>query len=246
MPFYFAEIKDISERTITLSGAEHRHLSKVMRVRKGATVTVTDGAGMTYDCFVAKVGRQETELTIINVSRERGEPSRDVTMAVGMSTSGKFDIILQMCAEIGVNAFIPLLTEKSKVKLEDEARARRKLTRWRDVLRSAIKQCERSRIPEISPPVEFSAFVDEWRRSRKSGIIAHPAVSNTDSAPARETLTNSTDPLLILVGPESGFSEAEFSLALESGFLPLNLGRRTLRAETAAPALATLALLPAT
>lgn len=243
MSFYFAEIKNINDETIILDGAEHRHLSKVMRAKKGEMITVTDGAGMAYDCFIARIGRAETELGIVNRSRERGEPSRTVTLAVGISTSSKFDVILHMCCEIGVSAFAPLLTEKGKVKLEDEERQRRKLTRWREALKASIKQCERSRLPEIAPPQQLADFLTRQRESRNLRVIAHPAVTEAQSTEARTALRESASPLTLLVGPEAGFSDAEFQLAVRCGFLPLTVGERTLRAETAAPALAALALL---
>lgn len=244
MPFYFAEINDISAETILLSGAEHKHLSKVMRAKKGDTVTVTDGAGMTYDCFIARIGKNDSDLNIINRNRDTGEPHRSVTLAVALSISGKFDTILQMCCEIGVSAFVPLLTEKSKMKLESPERVKRKMTRWRDVLKAAVKQCERSRIPEISPLQEFSSFLDKRKDFAGAQLIAHPGATVKESELAALALTDQNQALLALVGAESGFSENEFTLARQRGFLPLNLGPRTLRAETAAPTLAALALLP--
>jgi 16S rRNA (uracil1498-N3)-methyltransferase len=244
MPFYFAEINDISEESILLTGAEHKHLSKVMRAKKGDTVTVTDGAGMTYSCFIAKLGRNEAELNVIHRNRNTGEPSRSVTLAIALSTSGKFDTVLQMCCEIGVTAIVPLLTEKSKVKLETPERVKRKLTRWRDVLKAAVKQSERSRIPDISAPQEFASYLDKAKEFAGARVIAHPDAQVAESRQAELALTDHNQPLLALLGSESGFSENEFTLACQRGFLPLNLGPRILRAETAAPTLAALALLP--
>lgn len=244
MPFYFAEINNITAETVLLTGAECKHLSKVMRAKKGDTVTVTDGAGLSYECSIARLGRSEAELSIIKQTRNRGEPSRNVTLAVALSIGGKFDTILQMCCEIGVSAFLPLITEKSKMKLDTQDRIKRKMARWRDLLKAAVKQSERSRIPEIAPPQEFADFIDKAKDFAGFKLIAHPSANVEDSERAELALTTHDQPLLALVGSESGFSPSEYSLACQYGFLPLNLGPRILRAETAAPTLATLALLP--
>ncbi len=243
MSFYFAEIKNIAEESISLDGAEHRHLTKIMRAKKGARISVTDGAGMVYDCIIAKRGRDYCQLEIISSRRNVGEPERAVTLALGLSATSKFDAILSMCVEIGVSGFAPLLTEKSTIKLDDKARAERKLRRWREVLKSALKQSMRSRLPEISAPQKFSTYARQHQDSPVERIIAHPNASAPESAQAAALLTQNSEPLIILLGPESGFSPDEFDLAVSSGFHPLSLGERILRAESAAPALAALALL---
>ena len=145
--------------------------------------------------------------------------------------------------EIGVSGFAPLLTEKSKIKLDDKSRTERKVRRWREVLKSAVKQSLRSRLPEISTPQNFADYVRQLKDSPIERIIAHPDATTPASAKAANFLSHSSEPLIILVGPESGFSDAEFDLAVAMGFHPLSLGERILRAESAAPALASLSLL---
>ncbi|MCH7879052.1 MAG: 16S rRNA (uracil(1498)-N(3))-methyltransferase [candidate division Zixibacteria bacterium] len=243
MSFYFAEIKNIAEESIRLEGAEQRYLAKVMRAKKGERVSVTDGAGMVYDCIISKKGRDYSELQIITRRRNVGEPERTVTLALGLSASSKFESILSVCAEIGVSGFAPLLSEESKIKIDDKARVERKLRRWREVLKLALKQSMRSRLPEISTPQDFDGYVRQLQDSPIERIIAHPGVTNSASVDAAGALSKRLEPLIILVGPESGFSTDEFELAVSAGFLPLSLGERILGAESAASALASLALL---
>lgn len=246
MPFYFAEITDITETTVFLRGSERRHLVDVMRVKKGALVTVTDGAGMTYECRVDRAGKKEAELSIIKVSRNRGEPRRRVTLAIGLSQSGKFDLILRMCTEIGVSGFAPLLSDRSKIKLESDERIKRKISRWREALKAALKQSERSRLPEIAAPQSLESYVrglPQLVGSADRRIIAQPGAALTESRRGFDYLNEDDSPLIILVGPEAGFSPEELKIATSASFAPMGLGERTLRAETAAPALASLALL---
>ncbi|MFQ5608055.1 MAG: RsmE family RNA methyltransferase [Candidatus Zixiibacteriota bacterium] len=240
MPFYFAEIMNIVDDRIAIVGSEHRHLTKVMRLKKGARVTVTDGAGMVYDCFLTKRGRERSELQVITSRRNVGEPQRAVTVAVGLSAVSKFDLLLQMCVEIGVSGFAPLLSHKSRIKLGDNSRIERKLRRWREIIKA-----ERSRLPEISAPQAFESYVRRLEGNPLERIIAHPSAGEMQSARAQAILGATKQPLVLLVGPEAGFTPEEFEQALRCGFEPLSLGDRILRAETAAPALASLALLGA-
>ncbi len=251
MPFNFVEIKDINGDSLTLSGAEHKHVTKVMRHKKGDRLSLTDGAGLVYDCIITRAGNKDSSFEIITTRRNVGEPQRKVTMAIGMSTASKFDQILQMCVEVGVSAFAPVLTAKSKVRLEEADKIQRKLNRWREVIKSALKQSERSRLPEIAPPQSLENFLTNSRltnsqrdsRTEIGKLIAEPSAGNAETTQGLQIMSDPSQPLIILVGPESGFTPEEITLASENGFTPFKVGQSVLRAETAAVSLASLALL---
>ncbi len=246
MPFHFVEIMDIHGDSLTLSGAEHKHVTKVMRYKKGDRLSLTDGAGLVFDCVISRAGVKETTLEIINTRRNVGEPDRQVTMAIGISTSSKFDQILQMCVEVGVSAFVPVMTGKSKVQFEEPQKIQRKLKRWREVIKAAVKQCERSRLPEIAPPQALEAFLMGANQSPNSNtirLIAEPRAGKIESREGLQGLTESNENLIVLVGPESGFAPEEVTLAVDNGFTAFRFGQSILRAETAALSLASLALL---
>ncbi len=246
MSFYFAEIKDIRQDSITLSGAEHKHLTKVMRLKKGARISVTDGAGMVYDCLITRAGAKDTTLEVITSRRNVGEPSRQVTMAIGVSSGSKFDQSLQMCVEAGVSAFVPVLTAKAKVQFAEPEKIQRKLKRWREVVKSALKQSERSVMPEIAPPQALEMFLlnaQSGHSSESGRVIADLHAGRAEAERGLALLNDAQRPLIILVGPESGFTPKEVALATDNGFTPFQFGPSVLRAETAAIALAAVALL---
>lgn len=240
-PFYFAELNKILDDELTLSSSESKHLIKVLRAKRGDSVIVTDGAGMTYQCSLSATRGGESSLKIISRSRNVGEPTRRVTLGLGLSPATKFDLALQMGVEIGICGFAPLICEKSKVKIDSAERMKTKMRRWRKVMKASIKQCERSRLPEITQPVKFKDYLRAISSERLK-IIAIPNTVGQDSSLGFEAIVNASQSIVLLVGPDSGFSSAEVELASASGFTKLILPGRTLRTKTAAVVLSALAV----
>lgn len=240
-PFYFAELNKISDEEIILSSSESKHLTRVMRAKRGEIVIITDGLGITYQCSLAATKGGESHLKIISRSRNVGEPARRVTLGLGLSPSTKFDLALQMGVEVGVCGFAPLICEKSKMKMESAERMKTKMRRWREIIKASITQCERSRLPEISRPIKFKEYLKAIS-SDCAKIIAVPSAVPLDSPPGFEAIANASQPIVLLVGPESGFSPTEVELAVASGFARLKLPGRTLRTQTAAVVLSALAV----
>jgi 16S rRNA (uracil1498-N3)-methyltransferase len=162
-----------------------------------------------------------------------------LTLAAGLSTGSKFDAVIQRGTELGVSRFIPLLTEKSKVAVDEPKRAKAKVTRWRRVAMAAMKQCRRSYIPEIAVPTGLQSFLEQ-HESSDLGLIFHPGKAGK---PLSEVgLNDSSKRVTLLVGPESGFSEDELDMARDAGIAPISLGPRILRTETAGPIVVALVM----
>ena len=146
-----------------------------------------------------------------------------------------------MGVEIGVCGFAPLICEKSKVKIESAERMKTRMRRWREVMKASIKQCERSRLPEITQPIKFKDYLNAIS-SDCAKIIAVPNTVSMDPSSSFEVIANASQPIVLLVGPESGFSPAEVEIAVASGFTRLMLPGRTLRSQTTAVVLSALAV----
>jgi len=218
---------------IQLPDSESHHAVDVMRLSQADLVMVVDGMGTAHRGEIAKIiGNRRVEVKIHSEIRNFGEPTVVLTLAASLSVGLKFDHVVEKGTELGVKRFVPIITERSKVKLEDPKRAVSRTRRLERVALAAIKQCRRSYRPEISLPVSFHEFVKQTdpeslnlvfhlgNRAGSLGLVPHSA---------------QTKRLTVLVGPESGFTEEEVGLATRTGFILVSLGPRILRTETAGP-----------
>jgi 16S rRNA (uracil1498-N3)-methyltransferase len=231
-PVFYAPPENRDGDRVVLPADEAKHCLRVMRLEPGAVVMVVDGLGMACRGEIEPVSGREVTVKILSDLRGFGEPSIRLTLAAGLSVGAKFDSVVQRGTELGVSRFVPILTEKSKVTVEEPGRAKTKLSRWRNVAAAAMKQCRRSYIPEIAAPTPFKLFLKQFERA-DTGIIFHPG----ERIPALEQIALPADlkRITVVVGPESGFSDAEVALAEQVGFQRVGLGRRILRTETAGP-----------
>ncbi len=238
-PVFYAPPNKCSETVIELPAPEAHHALNVMRMKKGETVVVVDGLGMAYRGELTKVSpkNKTAEVNVISTFRNYGEPIVNLTLAAGLSTGFKFDRVVEKGTELGVKRFVPLLCEKSKVKVEDPRRAASKVTRLEKVAMSAIKQCRRSYRPDISTPTPFMKFLNETD-PEACNLLFHPA---RDANPLDHIkFTPAIRRVSVLIGPESGFSREEIEAAVAAGFRPVGLGQRILRTETAGPVVCAL------
>ena len=200
---------------------------QVLRLQPGAVITLFNGEGGEFEARVTRMGRSEVEVEVgAHLAIEREAP-RTVHLLAGITANERMDWLVEKATELGVASLTPLLAERSVLKLKGE-RADKKLAHWQGVAVAAAEQCGRNRVPVVHPAVTLA----EW--------LARPAVTAQrcvlSLAPGTRSLADAaggTEPLVVLSGPEGGLSPAEEALALSSGFVPVTLGSRVLRAETA-------------
>ena len=239
-PVFYADPATITPESVVLSKTESHHASRVLRLTRGDLVIVVDGLGGAYRGEVLKVGRTVgMEIRFHSHVRNFGEPNVVVTLAAGLSVGYKFETVVEKGTELGVKRFVPLITEKSKVRLEDPRKAMTKVRRYEKVAMSAMKQCRRAYRPEISAPVTFEGYLKEIDGD-STNLLFHP----TDSSEAYGDLKLTPDVkrISIIVGSESGFSSAEVNMAAQQGAKIVSLGRRILRTETAGPVICALVM----
>jgi 16S rRNA (uracil1498-N3)-methyltransferase len=216
------------------------HVARVLRLRAGASVVLFDGTGGEYAAELATTGRDGVRATLGAWRAIECESPLRVTLLQALARGEKMDLVVQKATELGVARIVPVAAERSVVQL-DGGRAERRVEHWRAVAISACEQCGRNRLPELeaaSPLAEALRRLDADNAAAARLWLEPGAERSLVAAAAGQR------ELVLLVGPEGGFSPAEGDLAQRAGFRAASLGPRVLRTETAA--LAALAALGAT
>lgn len=231
MPVFFIDSRQIVSKRIRFTGPGGRHF-RALRYRVGDFVTCVDEKGVRYRTRVSEITPGRVTGDIVEVEETPPPMSLIIHLGFGIVKGERLDFLLQKCTEVGVAAFYPLLTERTVVRLQAD-RLFHQQERWRKIILEAAQQAGRREIPRIDPPRRFDLFLETppphdlalifWegekgRRLRE--VIGHGQGEEKE--------------ILLLIGPEGGFSQDEVMQAEKRGFLPLSLGERVLRAETAA------------
>jgi 16S rRNA (uracil1498-N3)-methyltransferase len=230
LPRFLAAI-DPASGTARLSGEEARHLSQVLRLRAGDDVVVFDGAGREFLARVEQIARDGASARLIEEQAAAPEPAVRVTLAQAALKGEKMDDVVRDATMMGAAAIEPLVTEHTAAHLK-EGRAPE---RWRRIAVASAKQCRRAVVPAIGEGMSFAGWIARDRAELKlllvepTAVVAIPATSEkrgqspfSGPPPASASL---------LIGPEGGWSAGEVSSAVAAGYVPLTLGRRTLRAD---------------
>jgi 16S rRNA (uracil1498-N3)-methyltransferase len=226
---------------VTLKGSAASHLTRVLRLRAGEALTLFNGRGGEYAGTIARAqGGEVTVMVGEHGSAERESPLA-LTLAQGLSRGERMDLVVQKATELGAARVVPLLTERSVVRLEAQ-QADRKSNHWRAIAIAACEQSARNRLPEIMSPVGLRDFL---RTAAEEGqpSTARPSLRLLLSPAAKRRLGEIEGParaVAVLIGPEGGLTHEEQDEAIAAGFQPVRLGPRVLRTETAA--IAALAL----
>ncbi|MSP22614.1 MAG: 16S rRNA (uracil(1498)-N(3))-methyltransferase [Dehalococcoidia bacterium] len=207
---------EFAQSEVAVSGDRARRLTSVLRLRRGATLTVFDGVGHEREAALVEVGRDHAMLALGAPAVALPEPLVPVTLCCAFPRGGRGDWLVEKATELGVVAFVPLETDRAVLKPGDG-----RLDRWRRIAIEAAEQCGRAVVPafEMAPPREALRLVADL------GATSTP----------REVLTrvSGVKAIALYIGPEGGWTEAERAAHAESGH-PVSLGPRTLRVETAA------------
>ena len=238
-PVLYAPPENIQDGLILLPKTEAHHAVSVMRLKRASLVVVVDGLGTAYRSELVHVTGKKVTARVHAEQRNFGEPGVRVTLASGLSAGHKFDTTVEKGTELGVKRFVPILAERSRVKMDDPKRAGSRVKRLERVALAAMKQCRRSYRPDIALPTEFSSFLGEQEEGDLK-LLFHP--SSQATALEQVGCDFNSKRITVLVGPESGFSDEEVDQACATGFHLVALGERILRTETAGPVAVALLL----
>jgi 16S rRNA (uracil1498-N3)-methyltransferase len=229
MTRFFVDSSRISDSEVVLDSRDSHHLASVLKRRKGDEILVCDGSGTEYLVVLEEVSKAESSGRIVDMYRLATEPSTKVTVAQALPrTLDKLEWVLQHGTELGACRFVPFYSARSR---EDWQRLISKRDRWQEIVRSAAEQSRRALCPQVEPIISF-ADVLALSGSYDQVIFAYESEKTTSLKAALEQKNASK--ILILVGPEGGFSDTEAKLAVECSAISVTLGPRILRTETAA------------
>jgi len=213
---------DISGQFYTLNGDDSIHLVRVLRIKIGETVFVTDGKGMLFECVVTDTNRKSCQIDIVN--KTRGADKRNFNLQIAIAPTkniSRFEWFLEKSTEIGIDRISPILCVHSERKTIKTERLKRVIT-------TAMKQSLKSFHPKLNDLININDFIEKPFQGQK--FIAY--VDNKIENELFNMCKPNTD-TLVLIGPEGDFSKEEIANAIDNGFIPVKLGPSRLRTETA-------------
>lgn len=231
---------DITENTVRLRDDEFKHLTRVLRLVPGDEVEAFDGAGAAYLIRLTRLTDREAEGQIISRLARQVEPALPVVLAQGLPKGDKMDLIVQKCTELGITRIIPLETERVVVKLTPD-KGRERQQRWQRIALEAAKQCRRNQVPAIDPVTPWAKAVGGLPNGA-IGLLPWEEEPGRGLKTMLRQIKPSVDGIYVFIGPEGGLSAAEVEAARQSGVVPVSLGPRILRTETAGLAAVTMIL----
>ncbi|NLO37740.1 MAG: 16S rRNA (uracil(1498)-N(3))-methyltransferase [Clostridiaceae bacterium] len=242
MPRFFIEqIVGAGQPSVRLSGPDAYHIATVLRMQSGDSLLVCDGARTDLDCRIEAVTPEGVELAVLSRTPNQTEPVYHVTLYQGLVKGDKFDQIIQKSVELGVSRVVPVACRRSIAVIQARDRDR-KTARWQKIAAEAAKQCGRGMVPEVAPPVMFAGCVAQASAAALALIPWELERTRTLRAALGEDDDTVPKSISLIIGPEGGLTEDEVGLARAAGILPVTLGKRILRAETAGPAVLAMLL----
>ena len=226
MPRFHCPLPLASGQVLALPPGPARHV-QVLRLQPGDALTLFNGEGGEFEARVTRMGRSEVEVELGAHQAIEREAARAVHLLCGITANERMDWLVEKATELGVASITPLLAERSVLKLKGE-RADKKRAHWQGVAVAAAEQCGRNRVPLLHAALDLS----DWL-SRPTAEGVRCMLSLAQGTRSLSAAAAGAAPLVVLSGPEGGLSPAEEALALSSGFVPVTLGSRVLRAETA-------------
>lgn len=223
---FFTEVLD--ESYAYISGDDHKHLSRVLRLQEQDEILINDMKGHDYLGRIHSIEKNETKVELFKRVNESNESTLKVTVFQGLPKAGKMDLIVQKCTELGVEKIVPVVTERVIVKNSSEFK---KLDRLKRIALEAAKQSKRSVLPEITEPISFPQLLEEMKHVDVL-VVPYENQEEYGFLTLKKELSQISS-MGILIGPEGGFSDLEIANLKDRGAKILTLGRRILRTETA-------------
>lgn len=230
---------------VTITGPQAHQIANVLRMGPGDLVLVLDNSGWEIETRLVSVDKRTINGEVLHRRLASGEPRTKISLYQGVLRSNRFEFVLQKGTELGVVQFLPIISERCVVSDLDAVEKRR--PRWEWIIQEAAEQCRRGRKPALHSAILFPQACEQARRSGGQSFIlweqekssslrsllrrASPG-SGAGSTGGAET-GRSPFAINLFIGPEGGFTEEEIALAKRYGLLPITLGPRILRAETA-------------
>lgn len=214
-------------REVPLPDQAGEHVARVLRLERGAPLILFNGDGYEFDAALASLAKHAVTAEVGEKRVVERESPLPITLAQAIARGERMDWVLQKATELGVARIVPIVTERTEVKLDAE-RAERRMAHWRGVIASACEQCGRNHLPELESP----QAMDRWLATLGDAPALRLALLPEGDVGLRQ-FPQMENGAILAVGPEGGFTANDVALLTQAGFHGLRLGPRILRTETA-------------
>lgn len=226
MPRFFTEKDNIIESKINITGTDAKHIGRSLRMRLNDIITICCN-GIEYQCEIITISDTLVECRIISQQIGENEPDISLTLFQAMPKSDKLDFIVQKAVELGAAEICPVLTSRCVSRPDKKAFAK-KLDRLNKIALEAAKQSGRNIVPKVSGIISFAECIERLQGMEYPLICYEKGGKNLSQVGLK-----SNSDVGVLIGSEGGFSSEEAEQAFSSGIIPIGLGNRILRCETA-------------
>jgi 16S rRNA (uracil1498-N3)-methyltransferase len=228
---FFAPALDPGDETVALPRDEAEHLTRVLRLGVGDTVSVFDGRGHEFLARVASAVRRDVRVQVLSRVEPAAEAAVAITLAQAVLKADKMDEVIRDAVMLGVAAVQPIVTKRTEMTVALVRDTR--VERWRRVALSSTKQSHRAVVPDVRTPLTFETFLEDPPGALRLMLVEPAAASSAEDVESMSTLQARPAPAdaVVMVGPEGGWTEPEWSAARERGVRLVTLGHRTLRAD---------------
>lgn len=229
---FFVEPGAIAGNRVSITGKDVNHIKNVLRMKEGEELAVSNGIDKKeYRCGILSLGEDEILCEVRFVKEDAVELPAKVYLFQGLPKADKMELILQKAVELGAYEVIPVATKRAVVKL-DAKKEKSKLARWQAIAEAAAKQSKRAIVPQVTGVMSFKEAI---KKAAEMDVKMIPYEMAEDMSYTREVIRSILpgQSVAVFIGPEGGFAEEEIALAKENGTLPVTLGKRILRTETA-------------
>ena len=238
MRHFFVEPAALEKPVVAIEGSDVRHIKNVLRLKPGDKIRVFDGEGFEYDASIERFFTGRVEIKIGCKFPGGKESPVQIAVAQALLKEKKMDRLLRHLCELGVTRWIPFICERSVPK-PGEKRLSARAQRWTKIVKESCKQCQRSKLPEIIKNLTFEDVLD-YGSACDLKIVFYENEAATLKSMMSPNPAITPIKILLILGPEGGFSDQEIENARAAGCVVAGLGSRILRAETAAIAACTL------
>lgn len=238
MPKFFITESDISNNVVELNGENANHILNVLRLKIGDSIEVCDNnssSALDYICKIIDIKDDSVIAEVVECLESISEPSIKIRLYQGLPKAEKMELIIQKGVELGVSSIVPISTERAIVKLTKGEKQDKKIARWNKISESASKQSKRSIIPEVERILTFKDAIQKAVSENTINIIPYELEKDFTLKEFCKDLREDDNAISIgvFIGPEGGFTENEINIAITNRVIPITLGKRILRTETA-------------
>ena len=225
---FYITPEEIKRDTIILKSPEAKHAFLVLRLRRNEEVVVFDGKGKEYIGRIKSLSVKQGTVLITKTLQHKPEEVK-ITLAAAIPKQSKFDAIIDKATQLGVDTIIPLITERTIIKIDSD-KARLKIKRWQKIAQEAAKQCGCVFVPKVAPVIDFQS---QLKKAAYYSLALIPSLHEETVSIKKILQNNKFYDIIVFIGPEGDFTVEEIEAAKKSGCIGISLGKNVLRCEIA-------------